>query len=353
MTKHLVLVVPGLDPVRILRVAATLGGSDLVIPVTDSANHWADTLAELLREIDRHPRVHFVEVDEWHFAEVLQALQDALLALHADGDLFDLVIGGGTKPISSAAGVVAAQWRARTWVLDEKHDRLIGDVGLVPIVEPGVNLAPDRLGRLYSVHHEIPADEPAGNEPLLRWLRSALSGGVRGADTEREQVSRTFESAVVSLLRAVVPDDFDVWGPRTFVLRDPATPQEPAVDQQDAEQVRRFEIDGVVVRGTRMWVVESKFIGSQLTQTRMRTAFAELNRRRLDMGGPTATGVLVVLNEEQASAMPEGPVDDFAPAGIEVLGANDLRAALQALDADDDQALRTTEVARVFRTRGE
>lgn len=350
MSRHIVLVVPGLDPVRVLRVADTLGGTDLVVPVTESADHWVGKIDGLLREIGREPQIHLVPVDEWHVAEVLESLRRELAGLQSPGDLLDVVIGGGTKPIAVAVGVLAEQFGARTWVLDEWGRRLVGDTE-VPLAEPAMNVPADQIAQLYSVHHALPRDEPADDETLLNWLRGYFEHGAGGRGTEREQQSRTFESAVVALLRAVVDDDHDVWGPQAFVLRDPASPTDPALDRagDDRSRYRQFEVDGIVVRGSRMWVVESKFIGTQLNLRKMRTAYAELNRRRLDLGGTTATGVLVVLNDAQAQQTPEGPADPFTPAGIEVVGRSDLEAALAAVHSGDPAAIAATEVARVFR----
>jgi hypothetical protein len=352
MSRHIVLVVPGLDPVRVLRVAVTLGGTDLVIPVTSSADHWVQELAGLLEEVGLEQEVHQVPVDEWHFGSVLEALRTAVGGLRAEGDLFDAVIGGGTKPIAAAVGVLAEESAARCWVLDDWGRRLVGETE-VALVEPAVNISPERLGQLYAVHHALPEGEPPDDETLLQWLRGYFDHGVQGKGAEVDAHSRTFESAVVALLRAVVADDHDVWGPQAFVLRDPASPTEPALDDDGSGRwpYRQFEVDGTVVRGTQMWVVESKFIGKELKQTKMRTAFAELDRRRSDLGGATATGVLVVLNDAQAQGTPEGPTDAFTPAGIEVLGRSDLRAALDAVDSGDAAAVAATEVARVFRRR--
>lgn len=352
MSRHVLLVVPGLDPVRVLRTAVTLGPSELLLPITETADHWLDTLGGLLDACGMEVAIRWVVVDEWDFSAILSGLREAVAALGLQpDDLMSAVVGGGTKPIAAAVAVVADEAGARLWALDEGKRLLIGPLATVPLAEPAVNLPPGRLGRLYAVHHEITPGESVDDATLLHWLREQLSDRRPTQQGQVEEASRTFEEAVVALLRVVAPDDFDVWGPHEFVLRDPIDPEQAALDPGDSTgrfPYRRFEVDGVVVRGTRLWVVESKFIGSGLTQTRMRTAFAELHRRRIDLGGVTATGILVVLNDSQADATPEGPVDEFAPSGIEVLSTRDLKAALDAVDSDDPAALAASEVARIF-----
>lgn len=346
MSNRILLVTPGLDPVRVVRAAFTLGVSQLLLPVTPTTEFVAPALeSALVSLLGTDVEAATVEVDEWSFPDALNSLRAGVDQVVGPDESLEVIVGGGTKPIVAACAVLAMGQEARTWVLDELGDQLIGDEGAVSLREPEVNMQPEALAKLYAVHHLDESPEPvADDETLLRWLEKRLGGSQYGPG---EDAARTFEQAVMALARRILPDDYDVWGPQQFVLRDLHSPENPAEEEGTHYRYRQFEVDGLVVRGTRIWVVESKYVGKKMTQTAAMTALAELDRRRQHIGGFTCGGVLVMLNDERADAMLEGRAP-FQPAGTQVLSQRDLREALDSARGGVVSARPIPEMMRVL-----
>lgn len=346
MSSRVLLVTPGLDPIRVIRSAFTLGFSRLLLPVTPTTAYLAPALeSALVSLLGTDVYVITVEVDEWALPDALASIRAAIEREVGPDDNLEVIVGGGTKPIVAACAVLALDQDARTWVLDEYGDRLIGDDGTVSLCEPEVNIKPESVAKLYAVHHLDQSPEPvADDDTLLSWLENRLGGNKYGPG---EDAAKTFEQAVMALARRILPDEYDVWGPQEFVLRDLHSPDKPADEEGTSYRYRQFEIDGLVVRGTRIWVVESKYVGKKMTQTAAMTALAELDQRRQHIGGVTCGGVLVMLNDERADAMLEGRTP-FQPAGTQVLSQRDLREALEWTSRDPVSKRPIPEMMRVL-----
>lgn len=117
----------------------------------------------------------------------------------------------------------------------------------------------------------------------------------------------------------------------------------PSEDARQGRRPRTFEVDGLVVRGTRAWVIENKF--ARLGLQAALVAAAELDVRRRHLAGDAATGVLVMLDDRVGKRFP-AEVPAFELAGIRVVTRSTMITAAEVVLGGEDVA--RTEFAGVF-----
>jgi hypothetical protein len=110
--------------------------------------------------------------------------------------------------------------------------------------------------------------------------------------------------------------------------------------------VRRFEVDGLVIRGTQAWVIENKF--ANLRQQEARIAAAELDARRRHLAGDAAIGILVMLDDSVGRRF-DDHLPDFELGGVRVLTRTSLIEAAEVVLGGGDAT--QTRLGGVFTGR--
>lgn len=345
----------GLNPVRILRVAMALEPNAVLAITTPETEHLIPELRAALTHLGSAARLVPVAGDGYRFDVNLHALRVALSGL-GDGPpppSLHWVIGGGTKPMIAAQAVAAAECRGSTvWSLDDRAARLTADSGdVVQLSEPPTNLTPELFARMHAGlavaadPDQVRARETGDAARSVGWLLQRLrekSHILRGESSQK--AGKDAEEAVVALVRSVISAGHSVHGSLTVDLRDPSVPTLPATEERRGRRTpRRFEVDGMVIRGTRAWVLETKFANLALQEARV--AAAELNTRRRHLAGDAATGVLLMLADDVGDRFPSG-VPDFDLGRVRVVTRRALIDAAEAVLSQDQVA--NTELAQVF-----
>lgn len=345
----------GLNPLRVVRAAMALGSTHLVLLVTPSASFAVEQIAQACRELELSvTQVLAVTVDEWVLSEVLTRVEQAANQIAELGVIGvpDVLVAGGTKPIVVTCALIAEAWSDpdHTWTTNDSTDIFANASGHER--RPPALASSLSLDTLASLHAGLWTDPSPGAHADLAWLRSRLHRPAPVGRTDRQRSDSgesgglKFEAALELLLRQLLPQEFHVHGAHSVVLRDPLDPQRAAFDPRAGSHgdlpVRRFEVDGVVICGARAWAIEAKFRNLKLRQAF--TAYAEIDRRRRDLGGDTTRGILVFLSDETGDRLPEGP-QPFAPAGVDVVTT---RGLLQALDYVEGRDSTRPELLDLF-----
>lgn len=349
MSDRVLIAAAGLNPLRVLRAAWALRTTHLVLIVTPTASFAADAVRRAAQECGlplRH--VLPVCVDEWRLAKIHADLEAATTSMAAFGvtGLPDVLVAGGTKPIVLVCAQAAQAWSddAHTWTMEDRTGTMFNLAGdrlaeTVPPAHPSVST-------FAALHNGLHTRANTGPPKNLGWLRDHLTAGTLDRGERPADLGLAFESALHDLLERLLPSEFRVHGSQVVTLRDPDKPSCAAVDLARSHVTgpaeRVFEVDAVVIRGTRAWVVEAKYRSLKLQQAHV--AFAELDRRRRDFGGDTTRGILIFLSDDIGDRLPEGPLP-FTAAGVDVITNRDLLAALDHVDGCGNGQ---SELLRIF-----
>lgn len=333
------LVTPiGLNPLRIVRAACTLAPQQVILMSTPETAHLHRPLRVLLHELDAGGEPVFVMCDPYEERETFDALQRACEEVETG----TVLIGGGTKTM------IGAQTRLgliRGWSTALMHDRqhlIRFEDEDVPLAHLPRNLTPQEIAQLHRVHrlHGRPQSARARSKDL-HWLAFAARkpDGISTGHAER------WESAVNALIRALVPEHFDVYAQVTCVLRSPHEPTKEAVQPTPmGYRPRMFELDGLVISGSRLWGVETKLGGGKLLEAR--TSLAEVVERTRHIGGDFATTVLVLRSDEQVAKL-RSEASPFELSKVHIVGSRELAEACDAVLRGGD--VTSTAMGQIFR----
>jgi hypothetical protein len=321
----------GLNPSRVLKVASTLGSDHAVLLSSSNTEHLVEPLQDAARGAGLDLTFESVDVDPYRVQGVLDRLHEVGSALDPGRGGLDVVLAGGTKPMLAAQAVFAGEvLDASLWSLDEPASVLRGMTGRVlPVTELAANLPPQALVRLHAGLgvrvEDVPSSEPRQQQAVKRLL--GLLNGSRRANVHDEAAA--FEKGVAVLVRSLLPTTYGVYGSVVVTLRDPNVPTQAARQpgpRGAGTRIRTFEVDGLVVRGTRTWTVEAKYTGDKL-QT-LRTAAAELALRARHVGGDLGHSLLVFRRDDMAERMAEA-IDPFRGGRLHVVARRQLTQAAE------------------------
>jgi hypothetical protein len=319
----------GLNPSRVLTVASTLRPGGVLLLTTANTEYLMDPLRDAAGELGLAMPFTAVPADPYRVQVTLERLRRAVASLDARPAMLSVVLAGGTKPMLAAQAVLADEMPgASLWSLDEPSGVLRGiDGRVLPVPELPTNLAPLTVARLHAGLHVAVTETPGSEEHLLRSVRRLRSLLLRPGRRDVTDSSTAFETGVAGLLRALLPPSHDVYGSVTVTLRDPNLPTQAAREpgpRGAGTRPRRFEVDGLVVRGAQTWTVEAKFTRDKLHA--LRTAAAELAVRARHVGGDLGHSLLVFRRDDVAERM-AAAADPFNPGRLHVMASKDLKDA--------------------------
>ena len=311
----------GLNPLRIVRIAASVVPDVVLAVTTPQTAYVVPELRTAIGHLELRGKLVDVAGDAYRWDVTFRALLAAVDGLAPTDQPMNWVIGGGTKPMLAAQVAAARKLAdlgrasAHIWSLDDRRGVLTDERGhRVELVDPARNISAVDMARLHARidAHESPdflAPSSARDvsrrriESRLRWWRSS---GYRPKNIKQRLLHNLeAEADTIALVRALLPEAFGVYGSLTVPLRDPVNPLAPAVDPMARHSERwdgprghprTFEVDGLVVRGVRSWVLEYKNSSPSLKMARIDAA--ELDVRRRDLAGDGATGVMMILDDE-------------------------------------------------------
>ena len=271
----------GLNPSRVLRIASALRPDHALLLTSTNTEHLVEPLHEAAHQISLATTFEAVPADPYRVQVTLDRLRAVVGSSAAVRSALSVVLAGGTKPMLSAQAVLANEVAGSSlWSLDEPAGLLRGvDGGVLPVPELATNLAPSTVARLHAGLQAEAAGLPLSEQEQLAMLQRLrrLLGSPGRRDVADD--ANVFETGVAVLLRALLPASHDVYGSMTVTLRDPNVPTQAAREpgpRGAGTRLRRFEVDGLVVRGAQTWTVEAKYTSDKLLA--MRTAAAEAGR---------------------------------------------------------------------------
>lgn len=321
----------GLNPSRVLTVASTLRPERALLLTSSNTDHLLVPLREAADGVGLATTFTAVPADPYRFQVTLDRLRSVIGSTDQRVSPLVVVLAGGTKPMLAAQAVLADEVDGSSlWSLDEPASVLRGvDGGVLPVPGLAANLSPSTVARLHAGLQVAATGLPHGEEDQLNSVvRLRMLLGVSGRRDSAVD-SRAFETGVAVLVRALLPASHDVFGSVTVTLRDPNVPTQAAREPGPrGAKPRRFEVDGLVVRGAQTWTVEAKYTTDKLQA--MRTAAAELAVRARHVGGDLGHSVLVFRRDDTAERM-AAATDPFRTGRLHVLSRRDLEEAISWL----------------------
>lgn len=348
----------GLNPLRIVRITAAVDPDVVLAVTTPQTAYVVPQLARAMAHMNLSGELRGVAGDAYRWDITYQALLEAVEEF-ADSDLrVNWVIGGGTKPMLAAQVAAARHFdeRARAagnsdsvhiWSLDDRRGRLTDEHGnRVDLADPIRNISATDLARLHagmdaqaSPDFLAPASaRDVSTHRIKARLQKWRSNGYKPTSAKQShQLNLEAEADAIALIRAILPESYSVHGSLTIPLRDPENPLTLAVDPMatrskhpnDAKShARRFEVDGLVVRGLRSWVLEYKNFSPSLKIARIDAA--EMDVRRRDLAGDGAIGVMMILDDEIGRRL-SADVDEFELGSVRFITKTDLMQAAECV----------------------